>query len=82
MVDVIPVDLVVGALCTVAALGPDEAPRIVQVASGTANPLKYRFLVDNVQSWFDEHPVYDSLGQPIAANEFEYVVPGQGAGAS
>jgi fatty acyl-CoA reductase len=77
VVDVIPVDLVVGALCTVAALGPDEAPRIVHVASGTANPLKYRFLVDNVKSWFDEHPVYDSLGQPIAANEFEYVVRGK-----
>ena len=77
VVDVIPVDLVVGALCTVAALGPDEAPRIVQVASGTANPLKYRFLVDNVKGWFDEHPVYDSLGQPIAANEFEYVVRGK-----
>ncbi len=38
---------------------------------------KYRFLVDNVKSWFDEHPVYDSLGQPIAANDFEYVVRGK-----
>lgn len=76
-VDVIPVDLVVGAICGVAALGPDRAPRIVQVASGTANPLKYRFLVDNVREWFAEHPVYDALGQPIAANEFEYAVRGQ-----
>ena len=33
-VDVIPVDLVVAALITVAALGPEEAPPISQVASG------------------------------------------------
>ncbi len=76
-VDVIPVDLVVGTICTVAALGPERAPRIVQIASGTANPLKYRFLVDNVRVYFDEHPVYDAMGQPIAANDFEYAVRGK-----
>ena len=42
-VDVIPVDLVVGAISAVAARGPaneDGAPDITQVASGSANPLK------------------------------------------
>jgi HAD superfamily hydrolase (TIGR01490 family) len=76
VVDVIPVDLVVSAICAVAAIGP-EAPPIVQVASGTANPLRYRFLVDNVRGWFGEHPVYDSLGQPIAVAEFDYGVRGK-----
>ena len=43
-VDVIPVDLVVGAIIGVAARGPlneDGSPDITQVASGSANPLKY-----------------------------------------
>ena len=39
-VDVIPVDLVVAAIITVAALGPDEAPPISQVASGGDQPAE------------------------------------------
>ena len=76
IVDVIPVDLVVAAIITVAALGPDEAPAICQVASGGINPLKYRTLVDNVSGWFTEHPIYDSEGQPIVVPEFRF--PGRG----
>ena len=76
VVDVIPVDLVVAALVTVAALGPAKAPAIVQVASGGTNPLKYRTLVDNVQGWFREHPLYDSIGQPIVVHEWRF--PGRG----
>ena len=41
-VDVIPVDIVVAAIIAVAAVGPDRAPSITQVASGGVNPLKYR----------------------------------------
>ena len=79
VVDVIPVDLVVGAICGVAARGPvneDGSPDITQVASGTANPLGYQRLVDLVQSWFTEHPLYDSKGQPINVPEFAF--PGRG----
>jgi len=75
-VDVIPVDLVVAALITVAALGPHEAPAISQVASGGINPLKYKALVDNVSGWFTEHPIYDSAGQPIVVPEWRF--PGRG----
>lgn len=75
-VDVIPVDIVVAAIIAVAALGPDEAPAITQVASGGINPLKYRTLVDNVSGWFLEHPIYDSKGQPIVVPEFRF--PGRG----
>lgn len=74
-VDVIPVDLVVGAIIGVAARGPsnpDGSPDITQVASGSANPLKYERLVDLVQTWFSEHPVYDSDGQPIAVSDWGY----------
>ena len=75
-VDVIPVDLVVGAICAVAALGPDEAPGIVQVASGSRNPLRYRGLVELVHSWFEEHPLYDAAGQPIVVSPWSF--PGRG----
>ncbi len=75
-VDVIPVDMVVAACITVAALGPERAPRITQVASGSANPLKYKVLVDNVQAWFTERPLYDAEGQPIVVPEWSF--PGRG----
>jgi HAD superfamily phosphoserine phosphatase-like hydrolase len=75
-VDVIPVDLVVAAIITVAALGPEKAPAITQVASGGINPLKYKALVDNVSDWFTQHPLYDSEGQPILVPEFRF--PGRG----
>ena len=44
-VDVIPVDLVVGAICAVAARGPaneDGSPDVTQVASGSAQPAQVR----------------------------------------
>jgi HAD superfamily hydrolase (TIGR01490 family) len=75
-VDVIPVDLVVAAIIAVAALGPDDAPAITQVASGGINPLKYRVLVDNASGWFRDHPLYDNRGQPIVAAEWRF--PGRG----
>ncbi len=75
-VDVIPVDMVVNAICCVAALGPERAPKITQVASGSINPLKYRQLVDNVSGWFTEHPLYDEEGQPIVVPEWSF--PGRG----
>lgn len=74
-VDVIPVDLVVGAICAVAARGPaneDGSPDITQVASGSANPLKYERLVDLTQEWFGEHPLYDNAGQPISVPDWGY----------
>ncbi len=75
-VDVIPVDLVVAAIIAVAAVGPDAAPPITQVASGGVNPLRYQLLVDNIRSWFSAHPLYDSEGQPIDVPE--WVFPARG----
>ena len=75
-VDVIPVDLVVAAILAVAAAGPEQAPPITQVASGSANPLRYRTLVDLVSTWFTERPLYDSDGQPIVVPEWSF--PGRG----
>ncbi len=75
--DVIPVDLVVAAIIAVAAAGPDPAgPGVYQVASGVRNPLRYGHLVDLVHSWFSDHPLYDSRGQPIVVPQWSF--PGRG----
>ncbi len=71
VVDVIPVDLVVAAIIDVAGRGvvdPDTVD-ITQVASGTRNPLHYRQLVELVNGWFVENPLYDRQGQPIAVGQ-------------
>jgi HAD superfamily hydrolase (TIGR01490 family) len=77
VVDVIPVDMVVAAIIAVAALGPDPSgPSVYHVASSVRNPLRYGELVDLVRSWFTEHPLYDSDGQPIMVPEWSF--PGRG----
>jgi len=82
IVDVIPVDLVVGAIIAVAAKGPEQdadgeaVPEVVQVASGSQNPLRYRRLVDLASAWFIEHPLYDHEGQPIVVPKWSF--PGRG----
>jgi len=76
IIDVIPVDLVASAIIAVAARGPQDEPDVVQVASGSTNPLRYRGLVDGVSTWFQEHPLYDAKGQPIVVPEWTF--PGRG----
>ena len=51
-------------------------PEVVQVASGSQNPLRYRRLVDLVSDWFLEHPLYDHEGQPIVVPDWSF--PGRG----
>ncbi len=83
VVDVIPVDLVVAGICAVAAdevrnprPDPTVQPPVFQVASGSANPLRYRRLVELISGWFGEHPLYDTLGQPIKTPTWTF--PGRG----
>lgn len=84
VIDVIPVDLVVATIIAVAATGlldattgsPYEGPSVYHVASGVRNPFRYGRLVQLVQSWFTEHPIYDADGQPIVVPEWSF--PGRG----
>ena len=77
IVDVIPVDMVVADIIAVAAHGPaDSEVAVYQVASGVRNPLRYGHLVELVQSWFTERPLYDDQGQPISVPEWSF--PGRG----
>lgn len=80
VVDVIPVDLVTATIITVAAKGPEPEPEVVQIASGAANPLRYKRLVDLVSDWFTERPLYDRKGQPIIVPTWSF--PGRGRVAS
>jgi HAD superfamily hydrolase (TIGR01490 family) len=72
IIDVIPVDLVVGAILAVAARGPLPDPDVLQVASGARNPLRYRQIVDLVRAWFIEHPLADNQDQPITVPEWSF----------
>jgi HAD superfamily hydrolase (TIGR01490 family) len=80
--DVIPVDLVVAAILAVAGeavLDADhdyQGPSVYHVASGVRNPFRYGRLVELVQTWFTEHPLYDSEGQPIVVPAWSF--PGRG----
>ena len=82
VIDIIPVDLVVATILSVAARGPehdaDDQPSadVVQIASGAANPLRYGELVDLVRGWFNENPVYDDRNQPISVPQWSF--PGRG----
>ena len=63
VVDVVPVDLVVNAICAAAAADPPE--HVVHVATGARNPMLYRDLVLYVHDYFHQHPYLDEDGQPI-----------------
>jgi len=87
IIDVIPVDLVVAAITAIAATtanlpedatspGSPRKPAVFHVASGARNPLRYGNLVDLVQGWFTEHPLYDAHGQPIVVPQWSF--PGRG----
>jgi len=77
IVDVIPVDMVVADVLAVAAHGPaDDEVAVYQIASGVRNPLRYGRLVELVQAWFTERPLYDDRGQPISVPAWSF--PGRG----
>ena len=80
-VDVIPVDLVVAAdHRAVAALGPEQAPPIVQVASGSAQPAAATArLVDLVHGLVHRAPALRQRGP--ADRRARVVVPRPGPGA-
>jgi HAD superfamily hydrolase (TIGR01490 family) len=76
IVDVIPVDMVVADVIAVAAKGPELDVAVYQIASGVRNPLRYGRLVELVEGWFTEHPLYDDQGQPISVPAWNF--PGRG----
>ena len=80
IVDVIPVDLVAAAIIARRRRGPaaDDAD-VVQVASGSVNPLRYRRLVDLVQRLVHRAPALRRQGP--ADRRARVVVPRPRSGA-
>ncbi len=76
VIDVIPVDFVVGALLAVAASPPPPEITFYHSASGSLNPLRYSKLVSLVRRYFTENPLYDERGSAIKIPEWTY--PGRG----
>ena len=72
IIDVIPVDLVVAAVCAVAASPPPEEPKVFHAASGSVNPFRFQELHDWCHDWFMEHPVYDEHDQPISPPKWSF----------
>jgi alcohol-forming fatty acyl-CoA reductase len=77
VLDVIPVDKVVATIIAVAALADGNNPSVYQIASGTRQPLQMRNLVDLVTGYYRANPLYDTNGQPIIVNEWQYPVRGK-----
>ena len=75
VVDIVPVDHVVGALVAVLAHPPEVGdPGYFHVASGRRNPLVFSVLYDHVRGYFDEHPF--TVGDRGAARLPEWRFPG------
>ena len=72
VVDVIPVDMVVAAIITLAARGHDPDDFVYHVATGSRNPLMLRRLVNLVKQYYLDNPLYDSEGQPIITAEWSF----------
>lgn len=57
ILDVIPVDLVVGAMLAVCATEPGDGPRYYHVSSGARNPLTFHRLYELVREYFQANPL-------------------------
>ena len=66
ILDIIPVDFVVNAALAVAARpAKPNSPEYFQVVSGKTNPLPFHRMYENVNSYFTENPLPDTVfGKP------------------
>lgn len=74
LLDVIPVDMVVGVIVAL-ALGLTErtgTDAYYQVVSGTTNPLPFHTMVDSVHDYFTVNPLTDDRGRPIKVPRWTY----------
>ncbi len=75
VVEIIPVDHVVGAICAVMATSPEPGtPEYYHVSSGARNPLTFEQLYFGVRSYFERHPF--DLGERGAVRLPSWRFPG------
>jgi alcohol-forming fatty acyl-CoA reductase len=72
VIDIIPVDLVVGAMLAVASTLPDRATRYYHVSSGARNALSYKRLYEIVKAYFERHPLPERGRGDIRVPEWRF----------
>ena len=74
ILDVIPVDMVVGVVLALALDRTDRtgSEAYYQVVSGTSNPLPFHTMVDAVREYFTAHPLSDDQGRPVRVPTWAY----------
>lgn len=72
ILDVIPVDMVVGVVLALVLRGDTPRTPYYQVVSGTSNPLPFHAMVDAVRGFFTAHPLTDDKGRPIRVPTWNY----------
>ena len=70
--DIVPVDLVANACLAAAAHPPDRSPRVVNLTSGSRNPLSIGEISALVTEYFRERPLPDEDGLPVEVSEWRF----------
>lgn len=74
--DIVPVDAVVSAAFTAAALPPRAGtPRYLHMGTGSTNPLQLGALSDIVQDYFAAHPWVSRTGEVVIASRWSFSDP-------
>jgi len=74
LLDVIPVDMVVGVVLALALGRSDRTggDAYFQVVSGTSNPLPIHAMVEAVYDYFVAHPLSDDRGRPVKIRRWTF----------
>jgi fatty acyl-CoA reductase len=70
--DIVPVDLVANACLAAAAHPPDHSPRVLNLASGSRNPLSIDAISGLVTDYFRERPLPDEDGLPVEVRDWRF----------
>lgn len=71
-IDIVPVDLVANACIAAAAHPPPHSPHVVNLASGSRNPLTIGDMSAQVTDYFRERPLPDEDGLPIEVPDWRF----------
>lgn len=73
ILDVIPVDMVVGAVLAAAVRPPEpEEPHYLHVSSGDRNPLTFREMYEHLHRYFTENPMTDGSYGHVTPPTWEF----------
>jgi HAD superfamily hydrolase (TIGR01490 family) len=70
--DIVPVDLVANACLAAAAHPPARSPRVVNLASGSRNPLSIGEISQLVTDYFRDRPLPDEDGMPVEVPDWRF----------